>query len=125
MTFPQQSAIFVCGGRNWKNKKSITDKLAKLPRDTILIGLESSCPTDVFHQVAKCAEEMNLVVLRYKPNWSTFGRAAGFVCLRNMLYRYNILCGLVFHCDFKHSRGTKGIVNVLESSEIPYLLIEK
>lgn len=77
--------VLVCGGRDYDNKELVNDVLLQVYRDM--------CFTTIVQGGARGADRLakdwailnGIPVEEYKPDWATFGKAAGIVRNQEML----------------------------------------
>lgn len=110
--------ILICGDRNWKDIKTISEVLGKLPRDTIIIQGEARGADRIAKQVAL---KLGLKVESYPADWTKYGRAAG--PLRN-LQMLNSKPDAVwaFHNNIESSKGTKHCVAQAKLRGLPVII---
>lgn len=109
--------VLVCGDRYWDNFDLIRKRLAKLPKDTIII--EGECKgADLMAKQA--AIELKLEVESYPADWKKYGRAAGPIRNNQMLVEGKPDLVIAFHNSLHKSKGTRNMLNLTRRAKIPF-----
>lgn len=98
--------VLVCGGREWRNRVAIRDRLSKLPPGTVVIH---GAARGVDRIAGEEAKSLGMMVHEFPAQWGKFGRAAGMIRNQRMLDEAPDLV-LAFHVNLGQSRGTKDMV---------------
>ena len=134
--------VLVTGDRNWRGACAMMDVFEKLPDtlfealnpewdgmgnsfflpDEILIVQGEARGADTYADV--CAQLMGFQGEGYPANWNEYGRAAGPIRNQAMLDT-GIDYWIAFHTDLSNSRGTRDMVDRLQTAGIPGRIIDK
>ena len=109
--------IIICGGRDFKDKtlfnSTLTNLLAEYPNCTIVSGHASGA--DTFAE--QFAEEYDIPIKIFKPDWSKYGKAAGPIRNKEMLeYAKEATPVVIAFWDGK-SKGTKNMVETARKTD--------
>lgn len=99
--------VLVCGDREGFDRRRMIERLAKLPKGTVIIN---GCCRGVDQMADRIARLLGFGVERYPAEWKRFGRAAGPVRNKQMLAEGQPDLVLAFHHHYERSRGTKNMV---------------
>lgn len=105
---PRPLKVLICGSRDWKDVDAVTDRVAQLPHDAIVIEGEAD-GADAAACVA--AEHRGLFVAAVAvkgPHWRKYGRSAGHKRNAAMLA---LGPDLVVAFQRNGSRGTQGTID--------------
>lgn len=110
--------ILICGDREWGN--SSTHLVTWNAEYQMIQQFVSSLPDDsiVIHGTARGADSLagaaaksrGLKVIPYPPNWTRYGKAAGYVRNQEMLEQGKPDAVVYFHGALNESKGTKDMV---------------
>ena len=107
--------VLFCGDRNWTDEDMIEAAMRLLPRDTIIIEGEARGADSLARKVA---ERLGYKVLPFPADWKEYGRAAGPIRNRQMLYEGRPDMVFAFHDDIDSSRGTKNMVSIAVATRV-------
>ncbi len=108
--------VLVTGDRHWYQKNIIYNRLATLPKDTVVIhGVARGAD----QLAGQCADELGFETEEYPADWKRYGRAAGPIRNSQMLLTGKPDLVLAFHDDLANSKGTKNMVMISEKASIP------
>jgi hypothetical protein len=112
--------VLVTGDRHWTNIEAVVRELTKLPGDSIIVHGDARGADTIAGVVA---EALGFEVRAFPASWNVFGRSAGPIRNRHMLYvehRHDEPIDLViaFHDDIENSRGTKDMLGVAKDASI-------
>ena len=74
--------MIVTGSRGWTDRGRISDRLARLPGDTVIVvgyNPEKDTPKGVDRIAYQEAQKLGLLVEPHPANWDLHGKGAGFV----------------------------------------------
>lgn len=144
--------LLVCGDRNWSDREYVYSILdfykSSFARknDPIEYVIEGEC-TGADEFGGDWAQNRGVLLLtrfpwiKVRPNsrtstavnaglhrgfpalWAVHRRAAGPIRNKEMLDKGSPTFGIAFHNDIENSAGTKGMINLLVKSNIPYVLM--
>jgi hypothetical protein len=75
--------VLVTGSRKFKNARAVSERLAQLPRQNLVIVQGGAIGVDSF--AYQWAVENHVATQTYKPDWNKYGRSAGFKRNNEML----------------------------------------
>ncbi len=112
--------VLVCGDRDWSDYETIEKRLARFPKDTVIIhGACRGADTLAGHAATK----LGLKVEPYPADWTRYGYAAGPIRNAKMLEEGKPELGLAFHANLARSKGTKNMVGLLVKATVPHEVI--
>ncbi len=104
--------VLVCGGRDWWNRTLIHDRLALLPKNTLIIEGEARGADTIAKEEAL---KLGLKVKGYPAEWDKYGKGAGPIRNKQMLHLESPDLVIAFpYPDLKSSRGTLHMVTIAE-----------
>ena len=110
--------LLICGDRNWDDKNLIRIAIKELQQlhtiECIIQGEARGADT----QGKEVAEEMNIPILSFKPDWNKLGRAAGIIRNKEMLIDGKPDYVLAFHDDIKNSKGTGNMIKITQKAGV-------
>lgn len=109
--------VIVCGSRRWRDRKAITDRLAELPADSVIVHGNAAGADRIAHQEA---QKLGLLVEPHPADWEKHGKAAGPIRNREMAQMGGDLC-LAFWDG--SSRGTAHMIGEAEARHIPVEIV--
>lgn len=105
--------VIVCGSRRWRDRKSITDRLADLPADSVIVHGAAKGADSIAHQEAL---KLGLLVEPHPADWQAHGKAAGPIRNFEMAALGADLCIAFWDGS---SRGTAHMVDAANARYIP------
>lgn len=81
--------VIVCGSRGWTDRGRISDRLALLPDDTVVVHGAARGADRIAHQEA---QKLGLLVEPHPADWDRLGKRAGFVRNEEMAEAGASLC---------------------------------
>lgn len=114
--------VMVCGDRNWTDRQTILNRLAKLPKDTIIIE-GGARGADIL--ALSCAKELGLDVAHYPAKWRLYGKAAGPIRNELMLEEGNPDLVIAFHNDLPSSKGTSNMVGLANRAGVSVVIVKE
>lgn len=101
--------VLVCGGRHWKDYKTIFDEVSKIDDIEVIIhGAARGADT----LGGKVADNLNIPTEIYPAQWNKHGRSAGPIRNVEMLTEGRPDIVLAFHPNIVNSKGTKHMVKI-------------
>jgi hypothetical protein len=120
MSNPEQ-VILITGARDWTDRELIRDTLMTYEGKRVLL-IHGDC-RGADRLSGQVAQELKFEVLIYRPDWATYGRAAGPIRNREMIKKAVALqregvdtTVLAFHDNWELSRGTRNCVEQAEKA---------
>lgn len=114
--------VLVTGDRDWKDKEKIKREIEQFPIETIIIHGAARGADSLAEEVAT---SLGLKTIIYPALWNTYGKAAGYIRNRQMIKEHpDVQLVLAFHSDLKNSKGTRDMVSVAKTFNIPVKLVE-
>lgn len=108
--------VLVCGGREWVDPVPIRQRLAQLPKGSVVIH---GAARGADQLAGKIAKGLGLSVVPVPADWLQYGRPAGVIRNRKMLGMRPDLV-IAFHADLMgRSKGTKDCVTEAGRRGIP------
>ncbi len=101
--------VLVTGDRHWYQKNIIHNRLATLPKDTVVIH---GVARGVDQLAGECADELGFETEEYPADWKRYGRAAGPIRNHQMLNEGKPDLVLAFHDNLTASKGTRNMVTI-------------
>jgi hypothetical protein len=116
------SAVLVCGDRNWTDVECIRSWLSKLQDQgfTTVIEGEARGADSIARDEAK---DMGYQIVPFPADWDKYGRAAGPIRNRRMLDQKPGLV-LAFHAHIQTSRGTIDTLREAQRRGINTILVD-
>ncbi len=111
--------VLVTGSRKWTDYDAIYNRLAELPKDTIIIEGGAN-GADTLARTA--AYRLKLDRVRCKAKWDVHGRAAGTIRNRMML---NLKPDLVLGFRIDQSGGTTDCLDEAKRRGIPVEVVDR
>lgn len=111
--------VVVAGGRDFNDYHLLSENLSKLnwsPDDEIVSGTARGA--DSLGELY--ARLHNIKIKQFPAQWDTYGKRAGY--LRNIEMEKYCTCGVIFWNGY--SKGTKMMIDLLEQSKKPYIVIK-
>jgi hypothetical protein len=98
--------VLVCGARDWTDRATIREWIAKLPKGSIVVhGAAPGADTIAGEE----ARALGMIVLEYPADWANLGKAAGPIRNQRMLDAEAPDVVLAFSYVRKDDRGRKEI----------------
>lgn len=114
--------VLVCGGRDYKDKRKVWQRLNKFVATDHLFIIEGGAKgADTL--AAEYAQENGIPVATVRANWEFYGKRAGSLRNEWMLDLEPDLV-IAFHSDIKNSNGTKHCIYKAGERDIPTELIK-
>ena len=110
--------VLICGDRNWKDMGTIGACIDALPKNAIVIHGDARGADSI---AGFCARQNGLGVTPYPADWNRHGKAAGIIRNRLMLDETNPDLVIFFHNNLKQSKGTRHMVEIAYTANIPVL----
>ena len=73
--------VIVCGSRKWRDRDAITNRLADLPGDSVIVHGNAAGADRIAHQEG---QKLGLLVEPHPADWETHGKSAGPIRNREM-----------------------------------------
>ena len=128
--------VLVCGDRNWANEYRIGDgyltrhdlgwedyilTIEILDEIKLLQGIDlviHGCARGADQLGKHWAESRGVPVMEFPAEWDKYGKSAGPIRNRQMLWRGKPNMVLAFHRDFQHSKGTANMVEIARKAKV-------
>jgi hypothetical protein len=106
--------VLVCGSRDWWRNDIIRDRLAQLPKGTIILH---GCARGADQIADRIARDLGLTVQRFPADWIAYGRGAG---IRRNLAMLATKPALVLAFHRNGSPGTQHVIDEAVKRGIPF-----
>ena len=111
--------VIVCGGRDYTNRKAVRDTLEKVKRKHGPFVVIHGCARGADTLAGQEAAKMELGIMEFPAEWNKYGKRAGYVRNKQMLYQGKANAVVAFD----GGRGTAMMVKLAKDANVPVWII--